>query len=684
MSTRPCYSAIFKRFADARSGSMLILSALAMPVIIGFAGLALEYGSAVALRAQNQRISDLAAYAGAVAYSHEASEARMRAAALEVVAINGGNPDHAIVSLVASPVDPAARAVRVDMTGKQPAFLSAILSGLLNIPVSAGATALIGSGDEGSGACILALDPAQSGITLSGGTRLNATECDIASNAAIKAPCGTAISAKKVAHAGKLDHCIWDNNVTETVVQQTTANPLADHAGIAAAWQHAANIRDSVRSPANSPDLYPTHWTYNEVRRDEQDISFGYNENQTKQQAIAAGCVASKQGSKWTLDCTKKWESDGWVQFRNVNAAGGIEVDFAPESTALIGKLHHSDWPRFKITGSIQVAANWNFGGGHWFIRQGLRLSGSATANFARGYFNIGSGAFNCSGAYSICNEGNTLTFGAQSEFHLHQGIHTAWGTTILGSGNGNSYHIGSPAGTGLAVSLGSGGRFRTGDVSGHAFFADKTNQARVFQLDGGVQSAGGSCVWFGDAAQHDVNGTMNFSGGARLGAGIWSINGSFILGANGGGNVNCFGQDISLSAQGVTLVITGNGAKSSGQCGTAIFCATAGYRNITLTAPDTGPTAGLAVIGPQNANIKNGALFTAGASSARISGAFYFPHGPLEMSGGAGIGGGAGTCFQVVASKVTLSGGTVAASNCVTDDTKGKNSNNVAVRIVR
>lgn len=683
MSTRPPHSGILKRFASARSGNMFILSALAMPVIIGCAGLALEYGSAVALRAQNQRISDLAAYAGAVAYAQQESEARMRAAALDVVAFNGGDPADAIVALVASPVDPAARAVRVDMTGRQPALLSAILSGIVNIPVSAGATALVGGAEEVAMACILALDPAQSGVTLSGGTRLSAPECDIASNASITAPCGTAITAKKVAYANKLDHCIWDNNVKETVVQQTTADPLAEHVGIAAAWEHAANLRDSVRRPVNSPDPYPTHWTYNEVRRDVQDISFGYNEAQTKQQAQAAGCVADKQGSKWTLDCTKKWETDGWVQFRNVSAEGGIHVDFAPESTPLIGKLYHSDWPRFKIIGSIHAASNWNLGGGHWFIRQGLRVSGSGAVSFGRGYFNVGSGAFNCSGSYSICNEGTILTFGAQSEFHLHQGVATTWGETNLGSGSGNSYRIGSPSGTGLAVSLASG-RFRTGDVSGVAFFADRKNEARVFQLDGGIQSAGGSCAWFGEAAQHDVNGNMAFSGGARLGAGMWSVNGSFGLGANGGGSVNCFGQDISLSAQGVTLVVTGNAAKSSGSCGAAIFCATAGYRNVTLTSPDNGPTAGIAVIGPQSSSIKNGALFAAGASSARVSGAFYFPNGPLDMSGGAGVGGGAGTCFQAIATRVTLSGGTVGASNCVMGDTNGGSGGNVTIRIVR
>lgn len=172
MNRKASIDTILRRFAGDVSGNMLILSALSMPVVIGCAGLAVEYGSAVALRAENQRISDLAAYAGAVAYSKQDSEARMRAAALNVVALNGGNPANATVQLVASPVEPSSHAVRVEMAGMQPTFLSAILNDVATVPVNAGATALVGQGDdEQGGACILALDPGQSGITLSGGTR---------------------------------------------------------------------------------------------------------------------------------------------------------------------------------------------------------------------------------------------------------------------------------------------------------------------------------------------------------------------------------------------------------------------------------------------------------------------------------------------------------------------------------
>jgi hypothetical protein len=109
-----------------------------------------------------------------------------------------------------------------------------------------------------------------------------------------------------------------------------------------------------------------------------------------------------------------------------------------------------------------------------------------------------------------------------------------------------------------------------------------------------------------------------------------------------------------------VTLVI---GANSTVTCGSATatgFCITGGYSNVTLTAPTA---TNITVIGPNSSTNTSGAVLTAGASGAAITGAFYFPNGPFSMSGGASVGGGG--CFEVIANQVTLSGGTAIASTC-------------------
>lgn len=647
-----------KRFAADASGNMLVLSALSMPVVIGCAGLAVEYGAAVGLRAENQRMSDLAAYAGAVAYSQEESEDRMRAAALAVVALNGGNPADASVSLVASPLDPAALAVRVDMAGVQPAFLSAILSDVAAIPVRAGSTAILGRAAEAEGgACILALDAAQSGITLSGGTTLNAPDCAIASNAAVVAPCGTRISALKVTYGSTLDNCRWDTNVRETVAQQSVTDPLAGHLGIAAAWARVASV-NAMQWPLMPTALSGT------------DVHFEGGWNQSTAAAVKAkmphGCSAAWSAPKWTVDCSGV-QSGQEIRFGNITVAGGVTLDIDP---GLTGRTYY-------VNGGIETGSSgeFRFGGGSWTIRQGLRIQGSATATFGAGSFLIGNGKFTCgSNQPSICAQGSgSLVFGDVSTFNLGYGIRLEGSTRVeLGGGSGNYYHIGNSGGT--AVSLEGSSRLRTGDVAA----------SDGFRIKGDVKTSGGTCAWFGRAAHSDVDGQMSLSGAIRLGAGTWTVNGGFQLGAGGGGGVSCFGQDVSLLGEDVTLVVSGKNVKSSGSCGDAAFCATAGYRNVTLSAPSTGANANVALIGPQTSTTRNGASFAAGASSARISGAFYLPNGPVEMAGGAGVGGGSGSCFQVVASRVTLTGGTTGASNCEMSAESGGSQETVAVRIVR
>ncbi|TIT05642.1 MAG: hypothetical protein E5W86_30130, partial [Mesorhizobium sp.] len=106
----------------------------------------------------------------------------------------------------------------------------------------------------------------------------------------------------------------------------------------------------------------------------------------------------------------------------------------------------------------------------------------------------------------------------------------------------------------------------------------------------------------------------------------------------------------------------------SSGSCNGYVFCVAAGYSNIVLTAPQTGATAKLAVIGPTSTSVTAGATFAEGGSNAQISGAFYFPYGPIIMNGGSSVLGSATDatkCLQMIGSRITLSGGTAAASEC-------------------
>jgi hypothetical protein len=70
--------------------------------------------------------------------------------------------------------------------------------------------------------------------------------------------------------------------------------------------------------------------------------------------------------------------------------------------------------------------------------------------------------------------------------------------------------------------------------------------------------------------------------------------------------------------------------------------------------------------VGPSSASgITAGAAFTAGATGTSLSGVFYFPIGSMSLSGAANVGNGTGQCLELIASQVTLSGGTTLGSTC-------------------
>ena len=88
------------------------------------------------------------------------------------------------------------------------------------------------------------------------------------------------------------------------------------------------------------------------------------------------------------------------------------------------------------------------------------------------------------------------------------------------------------------------------------------------------------------------------------------------------------------MDGNGVNFVI---GGSTTVTCNNAaqVFCVGAGYSNVTLTAPTSGPNAGFLVIGPTSASNTAGATFTAGATDNSLSGVFYMPNGAVRSAAG-------------------------------------------------
>lgn len=651
--------------------NVAVIFALTLPILLGVTGLVAEYGHSLSVEANNQRTADLAAYAGALAYSSGSSTVLMASAAKRVGELNGVAPANMAVDLVTSPRNSANKAVRAVITVDNPLFLAPILGVSNTVRVVTLSYAELGAGVSG---CIIALDASKTGVTLSGGTSISASTCAVSSNARVEVPCGTRITAKSVTYDTTISQPCT-GITAESLTKAATADPLAGNAAIATARARYATLAGQT-SPAAPLVTAPTGG---------YSIDFAYNETSTKAQATAAGCSAAKSGSTWTLTCPQT--SGAVYNFANLTFGGGINFSFNPSGD--IGTTYNFSGPltlqattifgpgKYTFGGTVTAtsygrttfgAGTFNFaqtfatggsgtvtfGAGMFNFAKGMSTAGSVVTSFGAGTFNMGRSSTTCSSStFSLCNTSSgATTFAGPSTFRFQGGIANGGGSKLtMGSGTTNIFQVG-PSGAGDAIFLGGGSK---------TYLADAT----TFELGGNLwgPNGGGSCLVISAADQHDIRGNFNAAGAVVMGAGVYTIDGYFALGANGGGGSPCTGYTISVKATNVTIVLSGKSVPASGSCANTAFCVAAGYSNIEITAPSSGTLAKLAVIGPEA--ITAGAAFAEGGSGGKISGAFYFPVGAITMSGGAGVAGGS-TCLQLIGSQITLSGGTTAASECV------------------
>jgi hypothetical protein len=141
---------------------------------------------------------------------------------------------------------------------------------------------------------------------------------------------------------------------------------------------------------------------------------------------------------------------------------------------------------------------------------------------------------------------------------------------------------------------------------------------------------------------------TINGTGVVTLNPGIYIIDqGS--LSIMGGAVVN---TNTATSPYGVTFILT----SSSGSNYASVTIN--GGSTVNLTAPTTGPTAGLVFY--QDRNDTKTANLNGGAGES-FTGALYFPSATLNYSGDAG----SSTCTQIVADQVNFTGNSTINSNC-------------------
>jgi Flp pilus assembly protein TadG len=626
---------ILRALFARRDGSVSIVSAISLPILIAMTGMVAEYGNGLLHKVEDQRVADAAAFAAATSFNANSGNS-LTSVVDSVASLNGIPTSDISATLTTSPSGDGNQAILVSVSTQSPLLLSRVLGNTqANLTVTATSYAEMKGGSPG---CIIALSQSGSGVTLSGGTSVSAPACAVASDNAVSVPCGTSITTVAVNYdsaSAPSEPCTGiqaPSGKTLQIKKSTTADPLAGNSEVAAATARLTTVT-SLTSP-NAPTV-PA----------EAAINFGFS----SAPPLPSGCTTSSSigsNNTWTVTCT----GTGPFDFGALSLGGGVTLNFNTGGSA-------SAVYNFASINDSGTAMN--FGPGTYNIAGGVQTGGGSSTTFAGGKFNIGAGTFSCNGSsgYSICNTGTTLTFGGPSSFVLQGGIYNSGGETMtLGAGTSNSFDIGK-ANDGNSYAAGGGA---------NTTFADATGGGDVFEMAGNVNvsSGGGSCLVVSAAAQHDIDGFFSSAGGTALGAGVYTIDGYFALGAGGGGDVSCNGSSIGVTGTDVTLVLGGATTPSSGTCQGLAFCMAAGYSNVTLIAPTAGATANLAVVGPQSGS--EGATLAEGASGADFSGAFYFPTAPISMSGGSSLGSfGSSQCLMLIGSQVTLTGGATLASSC-------------------
>ena len=623
-------------FVRDRTAAVSIIAALSLPVLIGFSSLVAEYGHGLLIKTENQRVADLAAYAGGLAYNAAGTADAATSAAQAAAALNGIASAHVATTLVSSPTGDGNQAVRVAISTSLPIYLASVIGGSSSLAVSSAAYAELGAQVSG---CIIALSGGGTGVQVNSAAGITASGCAVNSNAAVSANSASKITTIAVNYNSASPPSATSASTigpppgkTITITKQVTADPLAGNPVVAAAVTHLHNV-EQMASPAGP------------------SVTGGSNLSFTGSSftgTMPAGCAApSRSGATWTVTCT----SGGTYTFGSLAVSSTGTVNFNTSGSAAT---------TYNFSGGVSAisSAHVNFGPGTFNIAQGVTIASSSGGSFGAGTFNIGKTTAACSdgGKYSLCVQSSTsLSFGGPSSFTLAGGVYAGSSASItLGAGTTNSFTLGASS-NGNAVQTSS---------SSNVLFADATGAASQFSAVGDITAASAACVALPDASAHDIDGSLiaNSASNTTFGAGVYTVAG-YLMDQSASGGGGCLGSTAGTAGTGLTFVLGAQSTPASGTCKGEVICISSASA-LSLLAPTSGATAGLAVIGPTEGSTA-GALFQS-ASSGTLSGVVYLPNGPITVNSAASLGGGSAACMELVGSEISVASASAVGSTCV------------------
>lgn len=611
-------AAVGRLRADTRGGVALI-GALSLTSIVGMGAFAVEATRGYAADANNQRVADMAALAGALAYNVNSNMNQATATAKAVVAAQGIAASAATVGLVTDAAT-SKQLIQVTITTPVPLALGRVFTSALSYDVTASGSASISATSSVTPPCVTALDqPSNYGVRMNGGARLTATGCAINANAGVEVPEGTYITAKQVT-SGKTVY----NPGSGLTTSPTANNIIQNKANAATDWMKddagvmAMLCQVNLLTGYSDPD-YP-----------------GGNRSCTSKY-VAPSSPSTSGAANWTLGYKKK--TDGTPhQYQTADYSCQYQI---PAGTYTIGKL--------TVAGGCTIS----FANGSTLKFDSIDMSGSSMT--------VGDGSFTVVGTFGF-NSGTTITIGngnhdfgklsitggrtlniGSGNLNVQQGIYLDGGSNVyVASIAGDRITIGNDGGSGRSIEISGGSR-----VCFTLSCGNPVNAVTTFSLGGSVKTSGGSTIVFPKAETHIIKGDIDLNGSSIFGAGTYIASGYFSN--NTGGTMS--GSDVSF-ALGDKIELSGG-------------------TSLDLAAPSASSSygvPGVLIATKTSSNLKFG-----GGSANKYAGLVYAPKARMVVEGGASISASGSACLMMIVDELEIKdGGTISVGSCSALSTAG------------
>lgn len=594
-----------RRLRGSTRGGVAVIGALSLTTLVGMGAFAVEASRGYAADAANQRVADMAALAGALAYNVGSNTTAMTATAKAVVVAQGLPASAADVQLVTDAAT-SKQLVQVTVTTSVPLALGRVFTSALSYDVTAVGSATTTATVTTAPPCIAALDSTPTyGITMDGGTTLSAPGCAIATNAGITVPWGTYISAKQ-ADAGKT----VNNPGNGLTTSPTASNIFQNKASAASDWMKDDSALKTLlcqvgklNGGASDPDYADGNTLCtNPLVTPVTAATSGSTQDLNLNYSPAAAILPYWNSGTKTYTFPPGFDT---TVYRNLVMAGGITAIF--QGPGLNFQFNNVDMGGDGLTigdGTVTVAGTFGFNNGNVItIGNGNHSFGSINVTGGR-QLNIGSGNFNVTGALTMSGGGSAVR---------------------VAIGVGNSVTIGNNGTNGMYVSGG-------GYMCFTANCAAPTAAAGTFSVNGNIVSDGGTTLIFPKASTHVIAGNLSLNGNSTFGSGTYIIKGNFTN--NTGGTMS--GTDVTFGLGG-TFTLSGG-------------------TSLDLAAPNAVSSYGIP--GLLVATKSSASTTIGGGSQNKYAGLVYAPKSNLTISGGGSMSANGGACLMMILNRLTLTGG--------------------------